>query len=298
MTNGNLVKWSVVLLLAATVVACDNAGAGGDSSLASADGTWLSVAIGSESVDLSADLDIGYGEIGGSDTTTLTVTNASDATVTLSGTNADGDALGVFLGGADAAQFSLDTSAVPASLAPNASFDVVLDFVATGSPGRRTATVSIRSNADSEAYDLTIVGAAGSAEITVEWDDETIDPIVGDPVYLGEPTTSGGLVQTTLTVTNSGTYPLKISRAVISDTTVNGTAVESNPGDDINEFFFVQTPDLSAIDPGSTRDIIVGIQKDDTYDYGTVAATLTLSTNATASGTDEFEISLSATLYY
>jgi hypothetical protein len=309
-----------VIVLIALLAGCEEAspagdvtppaddGGGGDTDpLAEADGSWLVVTIGATPVDLTQGLDVGLAELGGSETTTLTVANASDVTVSLTGAADDGGTLGVAVGGTDAAEFSIDASNVPESLEAGASVDVGLTFSPTGEAGDRTATITARSNADSSAYSLPITGEAGEALISLaETDGETTTPLAdGGTIDWGNVLWETGVQQRTISITNDGSFALTISAATLETVIeVSGAVVtDPNPDDDLNEFFFVSGPDVSAIDPGSTRDFLLGIEYDDT-DWSTIAeggdanGTLTLTSNAAGDGMGEVVISLTATLGY
>src|SRR5439155_1135168 len=106
---------------------------------------WLSV---------PSTADAGSRLLGGTTTTkTVTVANSGAGTLTLQG---------ITLGGDDAGDFALDTSACGATLAPAQACNLSYTFTPSAA-GTRSATVTVASNVGSQTIALTGTGAAPPA---------------------------------------------------------------------------------------------------------------------------------------
>ena len=286
MTRSNLMLAPVgllILLLSIVLLGCSENGADEGATPA---GDWLSLSVEGSPVELSTAYDTGTVEIGTTGTTTFTVSNEGNASVSLDGTD-----LGIGLTGTDAGQFSLDLSSTATTLAQGESTTFGLSFSPVGDIGSRSASVTLRSDADDTAYSFDLTGTAGGAIITVAlWDGEVETNLDNNDAVDYE--TVSGTEQRTFRIENAGNMPLSFSDILLDGP--NGTDNDT-PTED--SFYWDSLPNQDALAPGSTRELIVAL-RNQSYSGGEPAsAALSINSNSLGDGLNEFTLNLSATLY-
>lgn len=140
-------------------------------------------------------------------------------------------------------------------------------------------------------------GETGQASYTIAVDGSAVS-------LTGTPSLSFGNIvrdesgSKTIAVTNTGDAALEISSLNITTSLSDGSSTVTNPTSGSNEFKWTQTPNLTALDPGSTREFILTIlngNNSSSADW-TATGTLTIASNAENQGA--VDIGLSATLLY
>lgn len=181
---------------------------------------------------LANDTDFGNVAVaGGTNANTFTLTNSGTEALTLSGTPV------VVISGTDAADFQLTTDATgPVTASGNTAFTITFDPSAAGT---RTATVSIVSNdSDENPYNFAIQGTgAVYPEMDVQGNgisitDADATPSTADDTDFGATGLTGGTVDKTFTISNSGDGALSLNgtpQVVIGGTHVAAFNVTVHP---------------------------------------------------------------------
>lgn len=263
-------------------------------------GDWLQVSVGESSLDLSEPYTLDNVQLGEDGQVTFTVTNTGDAAVTLSG-----DDIGFSLAGDDASQFSLTVPENLSSLDPEESVEITLTFSPEGSStemftvddlGPRAAEITVKAEEDAEAYTLSISGLATGAFISVtrQEGDDTIVLLNGSEIAWGTVYPWESPVHRTVKITNDGNIPLLFTAISLSGDDAVDTA---EPSEDPWRFHWQIEPERDALDPGTTRDIIIQVDNPGSIG-GSIEGTLQIYSLALGEGQQEIAIDLSATLYY
>ena len=171
---------------------------------------------------------------------TYTIQNTGTGTLNLTGTPI------VSIGGTNASDFTVTTQP-SASVAAGGSTTFTVRFDPSAS-GTRNATISIANNDSNEnPYDFSISGTGATPEINIQGNSTNISdgdttPNTTDNTDFGSTLVSGGTIDKTYTIQNTGTGVLNLT----------GTPIVSIGGTNASDFTVTAQPSASVAAGGST----------------------------------------------
>lgn len=241
-------------------------------------GNSISIVSGDTTPTTTDHTDFGGADVtGGTVVRTFTIENTGSANLTLGGTPL------IDVTGADAADFTVDSSGTsdPVTAAGTTTFTVTFD---PSGPGIENATISIANNdGDENPYTFDIQGT-GTANVEIgltgnatNIPDNSITPSGSNDTDFGSRIIGVNTIAKTFTITNTGSDGLDLT----------GTPLVAISGTNASDFTVTTDPAASVAAAGGTATFIVTF---DPQGVGTRSATITILNTDSDEGTYTFDI--------